>query len=74
MSIQIRAFLYALGIFAAIGVGSLALVEIMNLIPQEYYFGITITALVLMGFYLVYSVCKAQLEYKARLEQIVNQK
>lgn len=74
MSIQIRAFLYALGIFAAIGVGSLALVEIMNMIPQEYYFGIAVSAGILMGFYLVYSVCKAQLEYRAKLEEIVNKK
>lgn len=74
MSIQIRAFLHALGIFAAIGVGSLALVEIMKMIPQEYYFSIFVGAGLLLGFYLVYTICKAQLEYQAKLEQIVNQK
>lgn len=74
MSIQIRAFLQAVGIFAAIGVSSLVLVNIMNLVPQEYYFGIAMTALGLMGFYLVYSICRAQLEYRAKLEEIAAKK
>ena len=60
--------------FLSIGVGSFCLAQIMNMIPPEFYFPIFVAACIGMGFYLVYSVCKAQLEYRAKLEEIVSKK
>lgn len=74
MSIRTRAMLYTLGIFAAMAVSSFALVAIMELIPQEYYFSIFMAALIAVGLNFVYTVCKAQLEYKAKLEEIAAKK
>ena len=74
MSIRLRAMLYTLGIFVCIGVGSVCLVQILTMIPPEYYFPIYIAACIGIGFYIVYSFCVAQLEYRAKLEEIVNQK
>ena len=74
MSIKLRAFLYALGIFVAIGVGSVATVQILNMIPEAYYLPIFVVVVIALLFNLVYSICKATLEYQEKLQQIANKK
>jgi uncharacterized membrane protein YfcA len=74
MSIKVRAFLYALGIFVAIGVGSVAAVQILNMIPEAYYLPLFVVVVTALIFNLVYSICKATLEYKEKLQQIANKK
>ena len=74
MSIRLRAFLYALGIFVAIGVGSVVAVQILNMIPEAYYLPLFVVVVTALIFNLVYSICKAQLEYKEKLQQIAKQK
>jgi hypothetical protein len=70
MSIKLRAMFYALGIFLCVGVGANCLVLISNMIPPEYYFPISMAAIIGMIFYFVYSVIVAQLEYQAKLAEI----
>lgn len=70
MNLKLLALSYTAGIFLCIGVGSVCLVQILNMISPEYYSSIFVAAGIGMCFYFVYSVCVAQLEYRAKLEEI----
>ena len=74
MNLKLRAFVYTTGIFLSILIGSFCLVQIMTMIPPEYYFPISVAACIGIGFYITYSMCLSQLEYRKKLEEIVNKK
>lgn len=70
MSIKLRAVFYTLGLFLCVAVGFNCLILISNMIPPEYYFPISLAVLIGAIFYFVYSAIVAQLEYRAKLEEI----
>lgn len=71
MSIKLRALSYTAGIFAAVSVGAVALVEILKMLPQEWVPNIFIGALIAMLFKFVYDIVKINLEYRDKLAEIV---
>jgi uncharacterized membrane protein YfcA len=70
MSIKLRAFSYTAGIFAAMTVGALALVEILKMLPQEWVPNIFAGVLIALLFKFVYEMVKLNLEYKDKLAEI----
>lgn len=74
MSIRLRAFLYAVGVFASIFAGAFALNLIFSKIPSEWYYPMFMSAVFAVLFGTVYSVVKAHLEFNAKLQEINNRK
>ena len=74
MNIKLRALSYTAGIFAAGAVAGLALIQILEMLPPDWIPKIFIGVLIAMLFNFCYTVTKAQLEYRDKLEEIVNQK
>ena len=63
MNIRLRAFLYAVGIFAALLVTGFVLLTVGQMIPREYHFAIFVAVYtVVFVFGGIYSICRAQLE------------
>ena len=70
MSVKLRALSYTAGIFAAVSIGAVALVEILKMLPQEWIPNIFIGALLVGLFKFVYDMVKLNLEYKDKLAEI----
>jgi len=74
MSIRLRALAYTVGFVASALIAGLAIAQIMAMIPSDYLPWIGIGILVLAGSYTVYGITKTQLEYRDKLQQMVDQK
>ena len=74
MNLKTKAFLTALGVIVGGAVAGMALVEIIRLIPAAWIPWIAISALIAVGFNVVYSITLAQLRYREKLQEMVDQK
>lgn len=74
MNIKLRALSYTAGIFALGSIVGLGLIQLIELLPAAWIPYIFIGILIAMLFNFCYAVTKAHLEYRAKLEEIVNQK
>ena len=70
MNIKLRALSYTAGIFAAGAVAGLALIQILEMLPQAWLPNIAIGVLIAVAFNLVYGFTKAQLEFKEKMAEI----
>jgi hypothetical protein len=70
MSIKLRAFSYTAGIFAAGAIAGLALIQIIEMLPATWIPYIGAGAVLALLFNFCYSITKAHLEYRAKLEEI----
>ena len=74
MNLKLRAFSYTAGIFAGGAIVGLALVQILEMLPPAWIPYMFVGALMVLLFNFCYAITKAHLEYKAKLEEIVNKK
>lgn len=74
MSIQLRAVIYTLGFVASALVAGFATAQILEQIPPAWLPWIGIGFLVVGGGSVVYNITKSQLEYREKLQKMVDQK
>ena len=74
MNLKVRALLYSLGVLAASAVAGLAAVEIVKMISISFLPWIGVGFLLIMSLYVIYNITLAQLEYREKLNEIVEQK
>lgn len=74
MSIQLRAVIYTLGFVASALVAGFATAQILEQIPLAWLPWIGIGFLVVGGGSVVYNITKSQLEYREKLQKMVDQK
>jgi hypothetical protein len=74
MNIKVRALLYSLGVLAASAVAGLAAVVIVKMINISLLPWIGVGFLLIMALYVLYNVTLTQLEYREKLNEIVEKK
>ena len=74
MSIRLRALAYTVGFVGSALIAGMAIAQILSMIPGEYLPWVAITGLIAVGGTMVYSMTKTQLEYREKLQQMVDQK
>lgn len=74
MNLKVRALLYSLGVLAASTVAGLAAVEIVKMINISLLPWMGVGFLLIMSLYVIYNITLAQLEYREKLNEIVEQK
>jgi hypothetical protein len=74
MNLKLRALLYSLGVLAASAVAGLAAVEIVKMINISLLPWVGVGFLLIMSLYVLYNITLAQLEYREKLNKIVEQK
>jgi hypothetical protein len=74
MNLKVRALLYSLGVLAASTVAGLAAVEIVKMININLLPWMGVGFLLIMSLYVIYNITLAQLEYREKLNEIVEQK
>ena len=74
MSIQLRAVIYTLGFVASALVAGFATAQILEQIPLAWLPWIGLGFLVVGGGSVVYNITKSQLEYREKLQKMVDQK
>lgn len=74
MSLKIKALGYSVGVLLCSIVAGVATVEIIKAISVEMAPFIGVGFLLLMSLYVLYNITLAQLEYREKLKEIVEQK
>ena len=74
MTLQLRAFLYSVGILVGASIAGAALIQIFQMIPVVWLPWIGISLLIAVGFNVVYSVTLSQLHYENKLKEMLDQK
>lgn len=74
MNIKLRAFLYAAGVLLGGSLAGVVFVQLLAAIPLSWWPWIGISALIGMGFYVIYSITLYRLEYEARLKEVAERK
>jgi arginine exporter protein ArgO len=74
MNLKVRALLYSLGVLAASAVAGLAAVEIVKMINISLLPWIGVGFLLIMSLYVLYNITLTQLEYREKLNEIVEKK
>ena len=74
MSIRLRAVIYTLGFVASALVAGFATAQILEQIPLAWLPWIGLGFLVVGGGSVVYNITKSQLEYREKLQEMVDQK
>lgn len=74
MNLKLKAFLTAAGVLFGGALAGVVLVQLIAAIPLAWYPWIGISALIGMGFYMIYSITLYRLEYEARLKEMVERK
>lgn len=74
MSIRLRALFYTMGFVGSALIAGLATAQILAMIPDKWLPFVGLAVFGSIGSWVVYSITKTQLEYREKLQNMVDRK